>query len=63
MLCEMYNYIQSTLGQSIEIVYISSDRDDRSFQEYFAKMPWLAVPYQSGVFQQQTISMRLVKEN
>ncbi|XP_059316510.1 probable nucleoredoxin 1 [Lycium ferocissimum] len=28
-----------------EIVFISSDKDDESFNEYFAKMPWLAVPF------------------
>ncbi|KAL3826944.1 hypothetical protein ACHAXA_006024 [Cyclostephanos tholiformis] len=27
----------------LEIVFISSDRDDRSFGDYFAKMPWLAM--------------------
>ncbi|XP_050206681.1 probable nucleoredoxin 1 [Mercurialis annua] len=28
-----------------EIVFLSSDEDDESFQEYFSKMPWLAVPF------------------
>jgi len=28
-----------------EFVFVSSDRDDPSFQEYFAEMPWLALPY------------------
>lgn len=28
-----------------EIVFISSDKDDESFNEYFGKMPWLAVPF------------------
>ncbi|KNA23555.1 hypothetical protein SOVF_023640 [Spinacia oleracea] len=27
-----------------EIVFVSSDRDEESFQGYFSKMPWLAVP-------------------
>ncbi|XP_062159007.1 probable nucleoredoxin 1 [Alnus glutinosa] len=28
-----------------ELVFISSDRNDESFNGYFAKMPWLAVPF------------------
>jgi nucleoredoxin len=32
----------------IEIVYISSDRDGPSFEEYYRKMPFLAIPYVGG---------------
>lgn len=28
-----------------ELVFISSDRNDESFTGYFAKMPWLAIPF------------------
>ncbi|KAJ8547642.1 hypothetical protein K7X08_011228 [Anisodus acutangulus] len=28
-----------------EIVFVSSDKDNESFNEYFGKMPWLAVPF------------------
>lgn len=28
-----------------EVIFISSDRDDESFNGYFAKMPWLALPF------------------
>ncbi|GAV61029.1 C1_3 domain-containing protein/Thioredoxin_8 domain-containing protein [Cephalotus follicularis] len=28
-----------------EVVFISSDRDDESFIDYFSKMPWLAIPF------------------
>merc|ERR1712193_604673 len=28
-----------------EVVFVSSDRDDSAFQEYFKEMPWLAIPY------------------
>ncbi|PKI42679.1 hypothetical protein CRG98_036961 [Punica granatum] len=28
-----------------EVVFISSDRDEESFNGYFSKMPWLAVPF------------------
>lgn len=28
-----------------EVVFISSDRDEESFKDYFSKMPWLAIPF------------------
>ena len=31
-------------GDKWEVVFVSSDRDQASFDEYFAKMPFLAVP-------------------
>ncbi len=30
----------------MEIVFASSDRDQTSFDEYYADMPWCAVPYE-----------------
>ncbi|KAH9319316.1 hypothetical protein KI387_021085 [Taxus chinensis] len=36
-------------GEDLEIVFISSDRDEESFQEYFRSMPWLALPYRDRV--------------
>merc|ERR1719197_2192009 len=32
-------------GKKFEIVFASSDRDQAAFDEYFAEMPWAAVPY------------------
>ena len=32
-------------GKSLEIVFVSSDRDEKSFEEYYAEQPWLALPY------------------
>ena len=31
-------------GKSIEIIFVSSDRSDDQFEDYFKEMPWLAVP-------------------
>jgi nucleoredoxin len=28
-----------------EFVFVSGDRDEKSFKDYFAQMPWLALPY------------------
>lgn len=30
------------------IVYVSSDKDMKSFNEYYGKMPWAAIPFDSG---------------
>lgn len=41
-LIEAYNELSSK--GDLEIVFVSSDRDEDSFQGYFSKMPWLAIP-------------------
>ena len=33
-------------GSKFEIVFVSSDRDEKSFKEYYSEMPWLALPYE-----------------
>jgi len=32
-------------GKPFEIIFVSSDRGEESFNEYFNEMPWLAVPF------------------
>merc|ERR1740138_643520 len=32
-------------GKNLEIVFASSDRDEKAFGEYFSEMPWLALPF------------------
>jgi len=34
-------------GMELEIIFVSSDRDNTSFDEYFAEMPWLALPFEA----------------
>ena len=31
-------------GKPVEIIFVSSDRDEAAFNEYFAQHPWLALP-------------------
>lgn len=31
--------------EDLEVVFMSSDQDEESWREYFATMPWLAVPF------------------
>ncbi|KAL4017402.1 hypothetical protein IC575_020954 [Cucumis melo] len=43
-LIESYNEIKQKYKE-FEVIFISSDRDDNSFQEFFSGMPWLALPF------------------
>lgn len=38
-------YKQSAKEKNIEVVFVSSDRDQASFQEYYNEMPWLSLPF------------------
>ncbi|XP_043910248.1 nucleoredoxin isoform X1 [Protopterus annectens] len=44
VLVESYCKIKES-GQKFEIVFVSADRSEDSFKQYFSEMPWLAVPY------------------
>merc|ERR1740139_555196 len=43
-LCEFYKAAKSN---GLEIIFMSSDKDKSSFDAYFSKMPWLAIPFES----------------
>jgi len=38
-------YSKSLNAKGLEIVFVSSDRDEAAFKEYFEEMPWLALNY------------------
>ena len=43
-LVEFYNKLKAS-GKAFEIVFVSSDKDEGQFKEYFAEMPWLSLPF------------------
>jgi nucleoredoxin len=52
LLIDFYNVVNNENGltdkkqqqqQTLEIVFVSSDREERSFTNYYTKMPWLAM--------------------
>ncbi|VAH36746.1 unnamed protein product [Triticum turgidum subsp. durum] len=43
-LIEAYKELTSN-GKSFEVIFVSGDQDEEAFNAYFAKMPWLAVPF------------------
>ncbi|XP_057949038.1 probable nucleoredoxin 1 [Malania oleifera] len=45
-LVEAYRELSAkTAKAGFEIVYVSQDEDEETFNEFFSEMPWLAVPY------------------
>lgn len=42
-LVEVYNEVEPK--GDFEVVFITADEDDESFNSYFSKMPWLAIPF------------------
>lgn len=44
VLVESYRTVKEA-GQKFEIVFVSADRSEESFTQYFSEMPWVAVPY------------------
>jgi nucleoredoxin len=44
VLAKLYDEWNSKEKQ-IEIIFVSSDRDEKSWKEYFATMPWLSVQF------------------
>lgn len=42
-LISTYNKVKAA-GKPLEMIFVSSDRDQKQFQEYFGEMPWLAIP-------------------
>jgi len=45
VLCEAYKQYKDSGGNDAEVVFVSSDRDDSAFKDYFGEMPWLALPF------------------
>jgi len=44
VLISTYNKLKAA-GKPFEIIFVSSDRDKASYEEYFATMPWLSIGY------------------
>ena len=57
MLAKMYETLKDAFpAHGLEIVFVSSDRDDHSFRQYYASMPWLAIPFETLGFYKQLLS-------
>jgi nucleoredoxin len=47
MLANYYNLMESQ-GKKFEVVFISSDRSEGQFDEYYGEMPWCSVPFSNS---------------
>lgn len=45
-------YKESAQEKQIEVIFVSSDQDEAGFQDYFADMPWLALPFENRAAKQ-----------
>jgi nucleoredoxin len=43
-LVKFYDDLKLQENKPLEIVFLSSDKDDQAFEEYYNEMPWLVVP-------------------
>jgi len=39
------SYEESLQAKDFEIVFVSSDKDEKAFEEYYAEQPWVALPF------------------
>jgi len=42
---KLAEWYEAGLKDKMEIIFVSSDRDEASFNDYFKDMPWLALPF------------------
>ena len=45
VLAQFYNDVQASDPSALEIIFLSSDQNDESFQSYFKDMPWKALAF------------------
>ncbi|CAH0475886.1 unnamed protein product [Peronospora belbahrii] len=41
----VYTNIKAAGHEDLEIIFVSSDKDEMKFIEYYNEMPWIALPY------------------
>merc|ERR1712224_345175 len=51
-LAEQYKKMQEA-GLPIEVLFVSSDRDEKGFDEYYAEMPWAAMPFKERALKEE----------
>lgn len=52
-------YQTNAKKEKFEVIYVSSDRDIPSFEEYYGKMPWLAIPAKGTADIKNTLAQSL----
>jgi len=42
---KLIEFYKKMSGKDFEVVFVSSDKDESQFNEYYGSMPWLALPF------------------
>merc|ERR1712078_223849 len=50
-------YAKDLKSKGLEVVFVSSDRDEDQFKDYFKEMPWLALDFEDRKRKAQLSSM------
>ena len=45
MLCQFYEEVNKDGAKNLQIIFVTSDKDDAAFQSYYETMPWTAVSF------------------
>lgn len=48
LLVQVYRKLHAK-GKELEVVFVSSDKNQQQFQEYFQDMPWKGVPFEDAL--------------
>jgi hypothetical protein len=58
MLAEMYDHLTERYPtHGLDIVFVSSDRDEQSFRQYYQSMPWKAIPFEQLQLVKQALNV------
>lgn len=52
-MAEFFEQLQEEDSDALQIVFVSSDRDQASFDQYYGTMPWAAVPLANSEIKQK----------
>lgn len=59
MLAEFYQHLADEFPtHGLELIFVSSDRDAQSFDNYYRSMPWLAIPFNNLATYKQLLSFQ-----
>ena len=47
MLAQFYDEVNKDGAKNLQIVFVTSDKDDAAFKGYYETMPWVAVPFEN----------------
>jgi len=59
MLTNWYQQLTASNNKNVEVVFLSADHDESGFQQYYKKMPWMAVDFDDDTREQLMAHIRV----